>query len=314
MQSFNAHLSEIIKRNRPLLSENSVRTYVSLLGSLIRAGNPGCYPENLNINWFWDFDEVEKITGEKPPAVRKSYLSALVVLTQPSEVSETYRALMLQDIAEHRNEIEEQKMNPKQEENWLTFLEVKDIWKKMYADVKPILARNPTKAPLSAEERHKLVLFMLLSVTSGVFFPPRRSKDWTEMRTTMAGPETDNYYDLSGRVFVFNEHKTKRTAGQERTEFPVRFANIMKKYLKVMGDMPYLFENRLGKKLGNVQLATYLHDIFQRNISTSMLRHIYITHHERKTPELKALRRRAKAMGHSLETHLEYIKNRPTMD
>lgn len=265
--------------------------------------------EDLNINWFWDYDRVMEVIETKPAAVRKSYLSALVVLTQGDEVAEQYRALMMQDIAEHRGDIEKQEMNKKQEENWLTWMEVKSVWKKMHDEVKPLFGRNPKKSPLSADERLSLVKFMILSVTSGVFFPPRRSKDWTEMRTTIPANRLEgNYFDMDGRQFVFNDHKTKKTAGQETTHFPVRFGALLKKYLKVMGEHEYLFVNSRGGKLGNVNLAMYLHTIFEKNISTSMLRHIYITHHERGTPELKGLRGRAKAMGHSLETHLEYIK------
>jgi hypothetical protein len=57
-----------------------------------------------------------------------------------------------------------------------------------------------------------------------------------------------------------------------------------------------------------VRIAQILNRIFGKNISTGMLRHIYITDKLGHIPSLEEMKSIADDMGHSIDMQLQYIK------
>ena len=70
----------------------------------------------------------------------------------------------------------------------------------------------------------------------------------------------------------------------------------------------YLLYSTNGNRLSSPQITRILNKVFGKNVSTSMLRHIYLTDVYKDVPALEKMQKLAKSMGHSLETSLEYIK------
>jgi hypothetical protein len=66
--------------------------------------------------------------------------------------------------------------------------------------------------------------------------------------------------------------------------------------------------NTKGGKLTSPNIATRLNEIFGKKVSTSALRHIYISDKFKNMPSLKELQETASAMSHSIPQMLEYIK------
>ena len=73
-----SELSNAIKAARPNLSPSSVRTYVSILGSLHRKVFGG----DVDIKDFDDSQKIIEFLKSKPPAARKTIYSALTVITK----------------------------------------------------------------------------------------------------------------------------------------------------------------------------------------------------------------------------------------
>ena len=73
----------------------------------------------------------------------------------------------------------------------------------------------------------------------------------------------------------------------------------------------YLLTTKAGGHISSPRLNKILHDFFERPLSSSLLRHIIITHRG-KSGELKTVKQRkelAKDMGHSVEQQMmEYEK------
>jgi hypothetical protein len=87
-QSLNELLRETIIKNRPKLSPNSVKTYVSTLSSFYKkfnCKNIECLSKNVNEI----IESLKDVTSNK----RKTLLSALYILTNEND----YKALMLSD-------------------------------------------------------------------------------------------------------------------------------------------------------------------------------------------------------------------------
>jgi hypothetical protein len=84
---------------------------------------------------------------------------------------------------------------------------------------------------------------------------------------------------------------------------------IISKWVKInKGD--WLICDHYGKQLTNVKLSQRLNKIFDGlKISTSMLRHIYLSDKLKDIPKLQELEKLAQDMGHSLKEQMEYIKH-----
>ena len=66
--------------------------------------------------------------------------------------------------------------------------------------------------------------------------------------------------------------------------------------------------SRNGNKLSCPQITRMLNKIFGKKISTSMLRHIYLTNIYKDVPQINKMENLANEMGHSVSTAVEYIK------
>ena len=61
-------------------------------------------------------------------------------------------------------------------------------------------------------------------------------------------------------------------------------------------------------KLSLPQITRIWNKIFGKNISTSMIRHIYLTDVYKDVPQINKMENLADQMGHSVSTAMEYIK------
>jgi hypothetical protein len=74
-------------------------------------------------------------------------------------------------------------------------------------------------------------------------------------------------------------------------------------------DNDYLLFDRRGSPLTNSKLTLRMNKIFNgKRISSSMLRHIYLSNLYKDVPRLTQMENTAKEMGHSLDEALRYVK------
>jgi integrase len=149
--------------------------------------------------------------------------------------------------------------------------------------------------------------FLLVSFLAGVVkdLPPRRSQDFTELKIRNYDTKKDNYYK-SGK-FYFNVYKTAKTYGLQVIDVPKELDVILKKWIKINTN-DYMLYSTNGNKLTSPQVTRILNKVFDKNISTSMLRHIYLTNVYKDIPALSQMQNIASEMAHSVSTAMEYIK------
>lgn len=304
-------IKTIIQTNRPNLGESSVRTYVSILKSLFYKAHTRENP--VDIEWFKNQDDILELLKDVKPLTRKTTLASLVVLNG-AEDSDKFQSQMMLDNEASKIESMKQSKSEKQEENWMDYEDVKGKWFSIYSRVKPILNG---KDNLSIDDFKALNTFMLVSLTTGVFFPPRRSLEWVELKISgEIDKEKNNYINMKESQFVLNRHKnSNRQTEADVLSFPKEFKTILSKYIKRVGHKTeYLISDYKGRPLNSTKITARLNDFFGKRISTSMLRHIYESHIYRDVPALTELLQTAKDMGHggtdgkALLQHLEYIK------
>lgn len=293
-------LKEAIIERKPKISANSLKAYISTLKNLFYK----IYPkDDFNIKKFSNtktiLDYLKDIAFNK----RKTILASLLTVCS-EEKCDDYRKVMMEDSIKNNNDLKTQNKSETQKENWIEDEELKEIIKsnEMYFN-DFFKMKSPTP-----EQYQKAQNFVILALTTGKYgLNPRRSIDWVLMKHKNYDSKDDNIYD--GKNFIFNKFKTKKFIGVQTINCPLPLKKILNRWIaKLPENMDYILYDTTNKPLTNITLNQRLNKIFKRKVSTSMLRHFFITNEYKNMPALQELKDNAEAMGHDLQTHLQYIK------
>ena len=110
------------------------------------------------------------------------------------------------------------------------------------------------------------------------------------------------------KLFVINNYKTSQVYGTHEIEVPRKLRTILKKWLQI-NPTDYVLFNSQHNPLTPSEIAHRLNSIFNKQISTSMLRHIYLTSYYAERKSLQEMSQTASAMAHSIPQALAYVKN-----
>lgn len=289
-------LIEILKKKRSHLSDGSLKTYKSILTNVYRK----CYPDDdsIDLKKFDNTTTIMEHLKDIPFNKRKTTLAALVVLTDKPE----YSKLMVDDIKEYNDEKQSQKADGKFTD-MLKIADVEAIFKKLEAD-----AKHMYKSKMyTMNDLQKIQNYILLALTGGLFQAPRRSLDWI-MKFRNYDIEKENYVDMKKKQFIFNVFKTQKNKGSQTIDISKPLFAILKKWISVLPEtQDYLLFDNKSTHLTPSQITHRLNDVFGKPISTSMLRHIYLTS-KFSDVNLKELVKTAEEMGNSPMQALEYVK------
>jgi hypothetical protein len=152
-------------------------------------------------------------------------------------------------------------------------------------------------------------------------FPPRRNLDYTEMKVTMNYKKSmskDSNYLVVGETemrFVFNRYKTDGTYNQQVFEVPEDLVAVLKKWIETTGktEGDYLLTKAGGGKMRSDDITDVLHRVFDKGISTQMLRHMYVDKYN--TPDREKIIHEmmgdAEKMAHSISTQQNVYVKKP---
>jgi len=285
-----------IKSNRPNLSSSSLRTYGYVLKKLLGQLDI----EEKDFKKILDHPQkVLEILKDQTPQSRKTTLAVLISLFGRNEKTDLFHNQMLRDAQKYNDILKSQNKTTKQTENWMSWAEVQKVYNDLYKHLNPLWK----KQKLSKKDLLNLVDLIMLSVY--VLIPPRRSTDYVLMKIKNY-TEKDNYLDLKKGEFVFNQYKTAKTYGQNIVKIPTKLKTLLKKWVAVNPTDYLLFDSKMSP-LTQSRLTIKLNNIFDKNISSSLLRHIYITDVVLKdAPKITELEKVASQMGHSTSAQAEY--------
>jgi len=295
---------ELLKKNRPNLSDSSLKTYNSILSNLYKKVFPD---KELDLGKFKEHKKFIAFLKNMEGSRRKTYLSALVVACPDCD---EYKDLMNKDGQEYNAQKKLQQKTEKEEDNWVEQDELQNIYTELETEAKKLYKlKNP-----STQDIQKIQSYIILSLVSGKHISIRRSLDWTEMVYKGEDKEKDNYLDRSKKQhkFYFNVYKTQKYLNDQEVMIPPVLKKILTPWMKlierVYPDNKYLLVDSKGSKLTPTKMTQRLNSIFGKKASINILRHSFITSKYKDMPGLEELQGEATAMGHSLKEHLEYIK------
>jgi integrase len=281
-----------LKENRSHLSDSSVNTYSSTLKNLFYKVFPN---STFDIKLFNKSKEILKYLEDVSPNKRKSILSSLFVLTKDP----IYQKNMVQDINNYVENVKMEVKTPTQENYWIE----KDELDSIYNQIKNKAVYLFKKKELTKEDLNEIQNYIILSLYT--LIPPRRSLDFTEMKIKNISPD-DNHIEKNN--FVFTKYKTAKFNGIQHEEIPKELMSILKKWIKI-NPTDYLLFDSNKNKLTPSKLTRRINKIFNKNISTSALRHLYISHkYQNYIKENKSLENDMIAMGSSMIQIPQYLK------
>jgi len=275
-------INNAIYKNRPHLSDNSIKTYGSILKSLYKSmyNTEDDDDDVIDITKFHDAKKVLNFLKTMDVNKRKTLLSALFVLTE----NKAYRKQMVNDIDKYNKNMDKHEKTEEQKESWLDTHEIKELIEGMEKHVKTLYKKDV----LTMEDLQEIQGYVILSVLGGLYIPPRRSMDFCDFKIKKIDTEKDNY--MLKNVLIFNSYKTSKTYGQQKVTVPRKLSMILKKWIS-RNPTDYLFFDKNSNPLTNVKLNQRLNKLFGKKSSVNALRHTFLTdkylEHSEKDKELK---------------------------
>ena len=319
MNKVDKYFKDIIVTNRPLLSSSTIKTYIGNIRK-IQSVCPG-----IEINSIDDLIEnreaiLKCLSTAMTPMVRKSKIGTVITILDDKHNDHSdklklaisdYRKVMNEDANIVNKGEEDQELTDSQRANLISQEEVMKVYKQLKSEATPIM--KLTK--INKKQFQTLLDYVLLSLY--VLIPPRRSMDYAVFKIRNfdeSAHSKDNYMINFSKTkkkglpsFVFNTYKNSKKMGQQiLNDIPKELEKVIEMWMK-FNKSDYLLINSLGNSITQSKIAIWLNDIFGKNISTSMLRHIFLSS-KFKDVNLKELKETANALGQSnIERTLKYV-------
>lgn len=276
-----------------------------------------------NLKFLKDKKEVMKAIDEKKLSTRKSYLASIVVslmaMDGDEELIKYYRNEM-EDLAKKFNqEMETQRKSETQDKNWVSLDKLRKVMRKYRNELneKKIFTKDPES--LTNKEFDLLQKWVVSSLYILDDNPPLRNdylmkiisqKDYDKLSDEEK--KKQNYLINKSRntkTFSLGEYKTAGKYGTKLIPVGKKLNSVLNIWLKFNKTDDLLLNSRKQPMTSN-GLTKYLNKVFEptgkNNISSSMIRHIFIT--DKFPPKLSEKQEVADKMGHSVSQQELYAK------
>jgi hypothetical protein len=312
VSDFMMNLAKQLQDERKI-AESTATQYLQTLWKL-----NGSKPFN-NLGWTKKYDTVQSIIDTYAPSTRGNQYMVLTSALSLFNSKPTYKAVYnywKEKMLEARKEREAQptgEKNEKQEENWMTWEEIKKKESELREEISPYLSNKN----ITATQYDKLLSYIILCLYTHI--QPRRNQDYLNMyvvKKLSKDPEKNkNYFDMSTNKFHFFVYKTAKKHGEQVEDVPPELRSCLDDFLKFhpfakgKGTKEFkLLVKYDGSPLNTVNSITrVLNRIFGRKVGSSMLRHSYLS--SKYGTVIKELKEDAGAMGHTPAIAIqEYIK------
>ena len=281
--------SEIIRANKPHITNSSINTYVAHIKRVRKVS-----PELRE-------GEVLKYLDTLKPTIANQLISAIVALKPEFAVH----------VARYRKTAEQlrldnaQKSTAKQRENWVTVASIKRAVRLMRREINQFGFRD-----------HRLGMAYL---TWAIMLEHTMRNDLPSVKiaqTTADYKDGGNFYIVSKGELWMSDFKTKR-AFKNRGLLPLKLKlqkslkMFILKYIRQRKPSDYLISHDNGRPFSKAGFRNLMTSSSERylgkRVGSTMLRHIVLSEFLKRDPSLKERRAKARSMMQtSLETQMSY--------
>ena len=311
-------LHESIDKSRNI-KPNSLRAYMISLKKLHEKLESDTEFDDIS-SWLVDMN-VEKIInllGEMKITTRKNYLAAVIVaLTTDKDKYEAplkeYRKYLDIIVEDYNKQLKTQKKSEKQEANWTTMDELKEI---VAGFKKTIRKMDLVNKELWSNKEFNLYQMYLVGLLY-TELPPVRL-DYSNMLLISEADykklkeKNKNYLVLVSRnkkYFSLGSYKTDEKFGVHIIEIPSIINTVINKFLQ-HNESGWFLVNTQRNVLSDNALTKLLNKVFAdtgKKISSTMIRHVYLS--EKYDARNAEMEKDSKALMHSVATQQNiYVK------
>ena len=315
-------LSKDIQESRNI-KPNSLRAYLISIKRLHERieGNK----EMKDLDWLKDEKKVIGVLEDMKQSTKKNYTAAIIVaLSSQGKKYETevkqYREFLDGVAKAYKEEVEEQTKSEKESKNWVRLKKLRKVMNGYKREImeRDLLRKDPDT--LTNKEFNLIQKWVVASLYILDENPPLRNdyimeviskKKYDDM--TEADLKKGNYLVVMSRnkkFFSLGQYKTDKKYDTKRIDLGKQLNSVMNVWLRI-NKSGHLILNSQRKPITSNGLTKYLNKVFEptgkSNISSTMLRHIFITE-KIGGPALKEKQELADKMGHSVEQQELYKK------
>jgi site-specific recombinase XerD len=296
------NLSELLKKSRIKLKDTSIKTYIvslKLLKKQIGNDKEGCY------NFLNDYEKVIKHLENNKITTQKNKLTAIIVFLKAINANDNLVKKYtdkLEELGKTYNDfLKTQEKTETQKNNWIEYEELVKLANKLMLEVKNNGYKNKTE--LNNKEFN--LLKKLIIIKTYINYPIRN--DFSDMKIIKKKDinkhdNNNNYLVIDGKnkEFHINSYKNKDRLGSKIYKIDNTLNRLINLWLKFNKSGYYLVQYDRKKPMTPNNITKFLNSIFKKEfnkkISTSMLRHITISHLLKNKPSIKEEEEKNKAI------------------
>jgi hypothetical protein len=260
------------------LSSNSIefykqgikRIYKNVISNNNKIRRKKLEPKLFEIN---KIDIINNIKEYENPKVKTNLYSSLYAFTNDID----YQNLAVEKQKEYQVIVKKQELSKTEKENWIT----REQFMKKLQEHK-LIAENlwdskPDNYTFSVNELLSIQNYIILVLVSHIYFPIRRSEDWTEMKIR-GDIDRSIHNEIDRNKFIFNKFKTAQFQPDKRQIQSIKPAlkKILDKWISINPN-EYLLINTKQQKLNHTTFYQRLTKIFGKKVSINMLRKLNYT-------------------------------------
>jgi hypothetical protein len=319
-------ITEKLKKNKPEITESSVKAYALNLRKLHQRLHGT--KEFTEIDWLQDHETVMKNLEANSGSYLtcRNYLNAVIValLNQPQfEASLKVYQQRRDELNSKYTQIQQTKQpTERQSQNWVSVAQIQELINELGAEVK-IIAAGPQSQLTHRDLQTVQDRFM---ITFWLHYPVRNDLQHTRIiarRAFNALPQEQkdghNFVILGNPLeFSVGSYKTRKRYGVKKIKVDnTDVVKALREWMKVSPNPEYVLVNvKNGEPMSSLQITQNLTRVFKarfnKSVGTTLLRHIVLT--EKFGKQLKDMAQMADIMGHDVATAQSvYIKD-PTAD
>lgn len=320
-------LMEQIKEKRGV-RDSTIKVYKRYLGKLAKeiTGEEFKNADFLlkNKKKIYDF------LKDKSESVKKNYLASILVAMSPNEkrapqekfkeVYNFFKNNLLDEHNKYNDRMSSHTKSEKEEKNWMEWTEIMKYQRKLGNSIKKLGYKQSSKELKNKKDLDLIQQYLILSLY--VLHPPKRLEyanvqiiNYSDFQDLSEQEKDDNIYlvklSRNKKFFSFGKNAVKSETKQNIRKPVDRQLNSVLNLWLNFNESKYLLINSNKNKMTKNGLSKYLRKIFKpfnKNISASMLRKIFLSHHYDPAYEAKK-KKHAEEMNHSTKVQQEvYVK------
>ena len=294
---------EAILKSRKI-KYSSLGAYLSSLRSIQSKLAPDAEPRIIDAKFLNDHKAVLRAIADSPITTRKNRLTAILVALRVSKpvnekLCDVYSKHLTALNSEYMDFLKQQKKTPAQKANWIDYDELLGVSNKLLDDVKELnldamKGRSlPRKAYNTLQEYVALRTYLTFPLRNDFAdMPVLSSKAFAAL--PKAAKASTNYlvlYPKGRKRFHISNFKNVDRIGPKVLDVPPKLSKILNAWLHFNTSDYFLTKTNGSDPLDPNGITRIFNRIFKREtgklISTSMMRHIIISHALRHQPTLE---------------------------